>query len=82
MDVVAVVGISEPARHLETVELLHCEICGRAAALERSEMDADPAAATLGSCGCGGKLSLEAPPRCPHCRSSELEPVGNYINYD
>ncbi|MFP4056217.1 MAG: hypothetical protein ACLF0G_05045 [Candidatus Brocadiia bacterium] len=29
--------------------------------------------AAAGACACGGRFSLEAPPRCPNCRSADLE---------
>jgi predicted Zn-ribbon and HTH transcriptional regulator len=28
-------------------------------------------------CGCGGRFTEDAPPRCPSCRSTELEPDPN-----
>lgn len=34
-------------------------------------------------CGCGGKFSEDAPPRCPQCRSTDLEPQEGYeVMYD
>jgi hypothetical protein len=37
-----------------------------------------------GSCGCGGSYKFRAPPRCPKCKSTELEEydAGPYIMYD
>jgi hypothetical protein len=66
-------------------DMLHCEVCGKAASRDRlKKIDTDDAeeGAPWGRCGCGGELSHDAPPRCPTCRSSDFEAVGNYINYD
>lgn len=35
-----------------------------------------------GECECGGKYTLDAPPRCPQCRSAQLEEGGPTIMYD
>lgn len=36
------------------------------------------------TCECGGRFTLEAPPRCPKCRSTDLErdPSGYEVMYD
>lgn len=36
------------------------------------------------SCDCGGRFTKSAPPRCPSCRSPELEydPGGEEVMYD
>jgi hypothetical protein len=38
----------------------------------------------VGSCQCGGSYRFDAPPRCPKCRSTELDddPSGAHILYD
>ena len=37
----------------------------------------------LGKCGCGGNFKMNAPVRCPKCRSEDIEDSGEaYICYD
>jgi predicted Zn-ribbon and HTH transcriptional regulator len=38
--------------------------------------------ATAGMCGCGGNYSLDAPPRCPNCRSTQIEEGEATVMYD
>ena len=37
-----------------------------------------------GRCDCGGQFRLDAPARCPRCRSADyrLDPKGEFIYYD
>jgi hypothetical protein len=37
-----------------------------------------------GKCGCGGYFKLDAPPRCPKCKSPDFkkDPKGNELLYD
>lgn len=35
-----------------------------------------------GACTCGGRFSLNAPPRCPKCRSLRIEEGGASVMYD
>jgi len=38
--------------------------------------------AMAGKCRCGGKYNLDAPPRCPKCRSTRIEEGDVFLNYD
>lgn len=40
--------------------------------------------ATAGRCGCGGRFTLEASPRCPRCGSASYEedPDGEHVHFD
>jgi hypothetical protein len=38
--------------------------------------------AFAGKCRCHGKFSLNAPPRCPKCRSTRIKEVGISLMYD
>jgi Zn finger protein HypA/HybF involved in hydrogenase expression len=62
-------------------DLLHCELCGKPKSRERNALDLHTDA-LWGVCSCGGELSPTAPSRCPKCRSTEFEPVGNHTLYD
>ena len=35
-----------------------------------------------GTCKCGGKPKFDAPPRCPECRSKNIEQVGSTSFYE
>ena len=35
-----------------------------------------------GACECGGQYEMDAPPRCPKCRSANYECGKTIINYD
>ena len=38
---------------------------------------------TMGKCSCGGNFKMNAPVRCPKCRSTEIEDTGEiYILFD
>jgi len=64
-------------------ELLHCDVCGKEKSVslekyggvraprsgERHQQQMEKAA---GVCRCGGHFRLNAPPRCPVCRSTDL----------
>jgi hypothetical protein len=74
--------------------LLHCDLCGREKSVGFDELgDAQPLTEdeyssvieqTAGSCDCGGRYQMEAPPRCPVCRSVEFreDPSGTTAMYD
>lgn len=65
-----------------TFMLFHCEACGKPKSVNlRKKIDPE-ATDPWGRCSCGGAISNDAPPRCPKCRSTEYEIVGNYLNYD
>jgi hypothetical protein len=65
-----------------TFLLQHCEACGKPKALSLREK-IDPDDDTFDTCECGGRLSFDAPPRCPDCRSTDLEPIeGTHVLYD
>jgi hypothetical protein len=36
----------------------------------------------LGACGCAGTFRMNAPPRCPKCRSNKLVKTGKGLLYD
>lgn len=38
--------------------------------------------AMVGKCRCGGKYTLDAPPRCPRCRSTRVEEGEITVMYD
>jgi len=58
-----------------------CVDCGEARLVtpDRLGEDAEPSAwerqvtVLAGTCSCGGWFTVDAPLRCPHCRSSEVE---------
>ena len=63
-------------------QLLHCDTCGKERARPLTP-DLQPAPDYDDSgCGCGGRFTFDASPRCPKCRSAELEDLGNYVDYD
>jgi predicted Zn finger-like uncharacterized protein len=62
----------------------HCDRCGKEWWWEfglGGPMDKE---ANPPRCGCGGRFTESAPPRCPSCGSSDLEqdPGGHEIMYD
>lgn len=64
--------------------LLHCKLCGapRSVPLE-IQPDGEPKLGPFDRhCDCGGTFTQSAKPRCPKCRSTDYEPIGNYLNYD
>ena len=63
-------------------DMLHCEICGKPEGRHRGKFALASEPAPWGQCSCGGALSRNAPSRCPKCRSTELEPLGNFTDYD
>ncbi|HEB91365.1 MAG TPA: hypothetical protein ENI85_17445 [Deltaproteobacteria bacterium] len=67
------------------VQIVFCDDCGRGEAVAHDQRilgDGDPSA-VVGLCGrCGGSLRLGASPRCPRCRSLELEPGGADLLWD
>jgi hypothetical protein len=36
----------------------------------------------VGGCKCGGTFTFKAPPRCPQCRSSQIEESRPHLYYD
>jgi predicted Zn-ribbon and HTH transcriptional regulator len=58
-------------------ELLRCDQCGETKSKERHEV---LRAST--KCACGGKFTKDAPPRCPECKSTDIEEGGATIFYD
>lgn len=58
------------------VEIVFCEDCGRGQGVARGSEPAagDDPGEIVGRCArCGGTLRRDASPRCPRCRSAELE---------
>ena len=57
--------------------LLHCDQCGRGKNVPFDEVgDREKETAFeqhAGSCGCCGGFRFDAPPRCPNCRSADLD---------
>ncbi len=54
--------------------LVRCDACGKEKGIPH-EAGPDLAAieAVAGSCSCGGSFKVDAPPRCPQCRSLNIE---------
>lgn len=54
--------------------LLRCDTCGKETGIPH---EAGPDVAVIesvaGRCECGGKFKVDAPPRCPQCRSLNIE---------
>ncbi len=58
------------------VQIVFCEDCGRGEAVWHGQQilkDGDRDAVIWTCSRCVGRLSLDASPRCPRCRSLELE---------
>lgn len=36
----------------------------------------------VGKCKCGGQFTMKAPPRCPKCKSADIEHLWDEIYYD
>ena len=53
--------------------LLHCDRCGKEAWWDRLKLIDPEATPDPYDCKCGGSFTLEADPRCPKCRSGDLE---------
>jgi hypothetical protein len=64
-------------------ELLHCEACGKEKSVPLDELGGTRARrwgpryvarieGAASACECGGHFRLNAPPRCPVCRSTDL----------
>jgi predicted RNA-binding Zn-ribbon protein involved in translation (DUF1610 family) len=62
----------------------HCDRCGKAWWWEFGPGDPMGEPPTAPACECGGRFTMDAPPRCPNCRSTELarDPDGISILYD
>ncbi len=58
-------------------ELLRCDRCGETKTQERHELGGRP-----GKCSCGGKFLVDAPPRCPKCKPTDIEEGEVDILYD
>ena len=63
---------------------VRCELCGKTKNLRaRKRRDQEKLRAKgFGNCPCGGVLSEDAPPRCPHCQSDDLDLGEIEIYYD
>ena len=62
----------------------HCDLCGKEWWWEfgpRGPMGKEPVPSP---CECGGIFKVNAPPRCPKCRSAKFErdPDGTWVEYD
>ena len=74
--------------------LVRCDKCGktksidvadrRKDAVEPTSEDAEQGGieALAGRCRCRGKYKLDAPPRCPKCRSTRVEEGAAQLMYD
>lgn len=62
----------------------HCDRCGQEWWWEFGEGGPMGKEANPPPCSCGGTFKSDAPPRCPKCRSAELErdPDGMSMIYD
>lgn len=62
----------------------HCENCGKEWWWEFGPGGPTGKEPNPPTCECGGTFSLDAPPRCPACRSTDLErdPNGMSMIYD
>lgn len=62
----------------------HCEQCGQVWWWEFGPRRPMGKTAAPPRCDCGGSFTAAAPPRCPLCRSPELEqdPEGTEVMYD
>ena len=63
---------------------VRCEACGKSETLPFKEPGdrAKLRETGFGECSCGGKMSEDAKPRCPFCRSDDLELGEVEIYYD
>lgn len=78
-------------RYLKGSTTPHCMASAKHDELVREYVDAEPISAIdyragvealAGHCDCGGKITLDAPARCPVCRSLEFEEGAELIRYD
>ncbi len=56
-------------------QIVFCEDCGRGESVfhNQQRLGGDDPSAIVGTCPrCQGSLRLDAPPRCPRCRSDDL----------
>jgi predicted Zn-ribbon and HTH transcriptional regulator len=62
----------------------HCDRCGQEWSWEFGPGDPMGKLPNPPACACGGSFTVEASPRCPSCRSTELDkdPDGTSILYD
>ena len=73
-------------------EQMRCEECGRATAVlvDEQYLAGSPSKAAwakrmearAGKCRCGGQYTLQAKPRCPKCRSVDLDKGNVEVLYD
>jgi len=67
---------------------LHCDKCGKEKTVTFREVDEAPSKYRsfeeyAGKCECGGNYTMDAPPRCPNCRSTNFEhDFTKFILYD
>ena len=57
---------------------LHCDKCGKLKTVYFMELREAPSKYRsfeeyAGKCECGGNYTMDAPPRCPNCRSTNFE---------
>jgi len=63
--------------------LLRCDRCGETKSIELDDLgDLHGIEAVTGNCRCGGKYTLDAPPRCPKCHSTRIEEGEIILTYD
>lgn len=63
--------------------VLHCEGCGEPRHFEHlARIPKFEEYLETYRCPCGGTFSDEGVPRCPECRSPELDPIGNHVDWD
>ena len=62
----------------------HCDGCGKEWWWEFGDGGPMGKQADPPPCECGGRFMVEAPPRCPECRSAEFDrdPEGESMIYD
>lgn len=73
---------------------LRCDSCGRPKSIYIKDSDVLRKAAlpdkeycnevekSAGACPCGGKYTFDAPPRCPKCRSTDIDKGNIIVMYD
>jgi hypothetical protein len=72
-----------------SAHLLHCDGCGRERwanykDLDLNWRDAIDVEKYAGKCACSGSFKVNAPPRCPQCKSSDvlLDIAVNGLHYE
>jgi predicted nucleic-acid-binding Zn-ribbon protein len=71
--------------------VVRCDRCGRSKSIgfdarpvnaEEYRNAQNKAELEAGECRCGGTLKLDASPRCPKCRSGQIEEGETIMDYD